>query len=112
MKQWFSLSKNVEVVDKLRSYGVWPVSSRKQISQGKAFFGLIFVITGTLKDFTRQGIKSYIIQYGGKVSDNISSKTDYLILGQNPGSKLEKAKNIGIKIINETELQKMAEVET
>ena len=109
VKQWFSLGKNIELIEKLRAYGVWPINSVKNLSQKKTLEGLRFVVTGTLTDFTRDGIKSYIKQFGGKVSDSISSKIDYLVLGENPGSKLVKARNIGVKVVSENELQKMAE---
>ncbi len=109
VKQWFSLEKNIEVIKKLHAHGVWPVSSVKQTYQNKTLEGLKFVVTGTLADFTRDGIKSYIKQFGGKVSDSISSKTDYLLMGKNPGSKLESARTIGVKVISEDELKKMAE---
>ena len=111
LAQWFSLRKNIEVIGQLHTYGVWPVSSIKQTFHKKTLEGLRFVVTGTLTDFTRDGIKSYIKQFGGKNSDSISSKTDYLVLGENPGSKLEKARSIGIKVISEKELKKMAEAE-
>ena len=112
VEQWFSSQKNIEVIEKLRGYGVWPVSSVHQASHIKTLEGLKFVFTGTLTDFTRDGIKNYIKQFGGKVSDSISSKTDYLVLGENPGSKLEKARSIGVKVISERELKKMAEAGT
>jgi DNA ligase (NAD+) len=109
VRQWFSLEKNVRVIEKLHDHGVWPVSSIEKTSRIKTLEGLRFVLTGTLTDFTRDGIKGYIKQFGGKVSDSISSKTDYLVLGGNPGSKLEKARSMGVKVIGEKELIKMAE---
>jgi DNA ligase (NAD+) len=112
VEQWFSSQKNIEVIEKLRAYGVWPISSVRQALQEKTLEGLRFVVTGTLTNFTRDGIRGYIKQFGGKVSDSISSKTDCLVLGENPGSKLEKAKDIGVKVISESELKKMAEVGT
>ena len=112
VEQWFSSQKNIKVIEKLQAYGVWPMSSVRQAAQKRTLDGLRFVVTGTLTDFTRDGIRDYIKQYGGKVSDSISGKTDYLVLGENPGSKLEKARNIGVKVIGESELKKIAETET
>ena len=112
LKQWFSSPKNIETIGKLRDFGVWPKSNLNKIPQKNTLKGLRFVVTGTLANFSRDGLKSYIKQFGGKVSDNISSKTDYLVLGENPGSKLEKATSMGVKVIGEKELKKMAEVET
>ena len=65
-----------------------------------------FVITGTLSR-SRDEIKDDIESVGGKVSDSVSKKTDYLVLGENPGSKYDKAKALGIKILNESELNDM-----
>ena len=112
VEQWFSSQKNIEVIEKLHAYGVWPVSSVRQASQKKTLEGLRFVVSGTLTDFTRDGIRDYIKQYGGKVSDSISSKTDYLVLGENPGSKLKKARDTGLKVIDVSELKKLTESET
>lgn len=112
VKKWFSSDKNIGVVEKLRTYGVWPESRSNQTSNSKTLNGLHFAVTGTLDDFTREGIRKYIKQFGGKVSDTISNKTNYLVLGKNPGSKLEKAKSMGIKVITENELRKIAEVDS
>ncbi len=111
VEQWFSSQKNIEVIEKLRAYGVWPMSSIREVPQIRTLDGLRIVVTGTLTGFTRDGIRDYIKEYGGKVSDSISRKTDYLVLGENPGSKLEKARSIGVKMISESELKKIAEPE-
>jgi len=112
LKQWFSSPKNIETIGKLHTYGVWPKSYLTRSHKKHTLKGLRFVVTGTLVNFSRDGLKSYIKQFGGKVSDSISSKTDYLVLGENPGSKLEKAESLGVKVIGEGELKRMAEVET
>ena len=112
LKQWFSSPKNVETIRKLHTYGVWPKSYLTKSHKKHTLKGMRFVVTGTLVNFSRDGLKSYIKQFGGKVSDSISSKTDYLVLGENPGSKLEKAESLGVKVIGEGELKRMAEVET
>ena len=69
---------------------------------------LTFVVTGTLSGFTRDSVKEFIEQNGGKVTDSVSKKTSYLVLGEEPGSKYEKAKSLGVKIIGEDELRKLA----
>ncbi|MCJ7434566.1 MAG: NAD-dependent DNA ligase LigA, partial [Anaerolineales bacterium] len=73
-----------------------------------AFTGLTFVVTGTLAGFTRDSVKEFIEQNGGKVTDSVSKRTSYLVLGEEPGSKYEKAKSLGVKIIGEDELRKLA----
>jgi DNA ligase (NAD+) len=69
---------------------------------------MTFVVTGTLPTLTRDGVKEFIESHGGKVTDSVSKKTSYLVLGEEPGSKFEKAKSLGVKIIDEAELKKLA----
>ena len=111
LENWFALGENRNVLSKLRAYGVWPVNKTTSDITSKMLQGLKFVITGTFTEFTRDGIKEYIKQNGGKVSDSVSAKTDYLVLGENPGSKHEKAKTLGVKIISELELKTITEDE-
>ena len=112
LQKWFSLPKNIETIEKLHTFGVWPKSDFNKLPQKNTLKGLRFVVTGTLANFSRDELKSYIKKFGGKVSDSISGKTNYLVLGENPGSKLEKAKSLGLRVIGENELKRMAEVET
>lgn len=107
---WFSRSANQRLLKKLKAAGVWPQGG-KPAAEGRtseAFTGLTFVITGTLPTFSREAAKEFIEAHGGKVTDSVSKKTNYLVLGENPGSKLEKAKALGVKIISEEDLKKMA----
>ncbi|MFH2101901.1 MAG: BRCT domain-containing protein [Chloroflexota bacterium] len=69
--------------------------------------GLTFVVTGTLPGFSRDGVRDFIEQHGGKLIDGISKKTSYLVLGENPGSKLEKAQSLGVKVIGEQALRQL-----
>jgi DNA ligase (NAD+) len=69
---------------------------------------MTFVVTGTLAGFTREGVKDFIESQGGRVTDSISKSTSYLVLGENPGSKYDRAKAMGVKIINEGELRKLS----
>ncbi len=106
---WFARKENRELINKLKNAGV---STQEIVSGGKTkgnqvFSGLIFVVTGTLTGFGREEVKEYIQSRGGKVTDSVSAKTSYLVVGENPGSKLEKARALGIKIIGESELRSM-----
>ena len=107
---WFSLPFNRQVLKKLKSAGVWPQGGQSAISNKKSdkFANFTFVITGTLPAFSRDDAKAFIESHSGKVTDSISKKTSYLVLGENAGSKLDKAQSLGVKIINETELRKLA----
>ena len=110
--EWFKVEKNIKLIEELHSLGVWPVQKQKYSTKSKTLSGKKFVVTGSLAGFTRDGIKEYITEYGGKVSDSVSSKTDYLVLGENPGSKQDQALALGVKIISEDELRQLAESRT
>jgi DNA ligase (NAD+) len=105
---WFSQPANQKVLKKLKAAGVWPVMKKDEKKKKGALNGFTFVVTGTLAGFTRDGIKEYIEENGGKVTDSVSKKTSYLVLGENPGSKAEKAQSLGVKILDEIELRKLA----
>lgn len=108
---WFSRPVNRQVVNKLENLGVWPVSlPEKPGMQGETlpFTNLTFVITGTLATMTREQTKEFIEKRGGKVTDSVSKKTDYLVCGESPGSKFSKAKELGVKILDEASLQELS----
>ncbi|MGC9070600.1 MAG: NAD-dependent DNA ligase LigA [Elusimicrobiales bacterium] len=77
--------------------------------RGEKLKALTFVFTGELKNMTRADAENKVMELGGKVSSSVSSKTSFVVVGENPGSKYEKAKKIGVKIINEDEFLKMIE---
>lgn len=104
---WFSQPANQKVLKKLKAAGVWPHARKDEKKKEGAFTGLTFVVTGTLPTLSRDGVKEFIESNGGKVTDSVSKKTSYLVLGENPGSKFEKAKSLGVKVIDENELGKL-----
>jgi DNA ligase (NAD+) len=105
---WFNRERNRKVLEKLKAAGVWPSSNAEIPGQSTGIFsGLTFVVTGTLAGFSRQGVGEYIESHGGKMTDSISKKTRYLVLGEAPGSKFQKAQKLGVKIINEGELRRL-----
>lgn len=107
---WFSRPVNQNVLEKFREAGIWPgrEEAEQSVSSG-ALSGYTFVITGTLPTLSRDEASQYIQSYGGKVTSSISKNTDYLVLGENPGSKFNKAKALGIKILDEDGLRKLCE---
>jgi len=106
---WFAQPVNQNVVKKLKAAGVNPESQLSGISnQSGKLSGLTFVVTGTLPTLSRDGVKEFIESNGGKVTDSVSKKTSYLVLGENPGSKAEKARALGVKILDEAALRKLA----
>jgi DNA ligase (NAD+) len=106
---WFKHDTNRRVLSKLQIAGVWPVEkpSRQQASIKLRFSDLVFVITGTLPGFSRDELKEIIQENGGKVSDSVSKNTTYILVGDQPGSKLEKANQLGVKIIGIDEFNKL-----
>ena len=107
---WFARPSNQNLLHKLRSVGLWPTAAAPRSSGPQPFAGLSFVVTGTLSGFTREGVKEFIESHGGKVIDSVSKKTSYLVLGENPGSKLDKARSLGVPVIDEAQLRQLAEV--
>jgi DNA ligase (NAD+) len=99
-----------KVIEDLRSVGV---KLTEEISPGVTLpgttplSGKTFVVTGTLKKYSREEIEELIKKQGGKVTSSVSKKTDYVVAGENPGSKLEKASKLGVKILSEQEFEKM-----
>lgn len=107
---WFSRPANRKVLEKLKSAGVWPVISPKLAAEtpSGSLASKTFVVTGTLVGFTRQGVKDFIESQGGKVTDSVSKNTSYLVMGENPGSKADKARSLGIPILDEQALRRLA----
>jgi DNA ligase (NAD+) len=109
---WFKRPFNQKVLKKLKAVGMWPKggeASNVKSQMSDVFAGQTFVITGTLPTFSRDDAKDFIESHGGKVTDSVSKKTSYLVLGEAPGSKFEKAKSLRVKIVGEEELKKLAE---
>ena len=104
--EYFNNTDNRTLIDKLINIGL-NYKKIKSSNIDSKISGLNFVITGKLEKFTRIEIKDLILSLEGKVSDNISKNIDYLITGSDPGSKLKKASDLKIKIINENEFRKL-----
>lgn len=103
---FFKQDRNLRVLDKLKQAGVRMKEARKaEVPQ--RLVGLTFVLTGTLAGFTREQAKEVIGGLGGEVSSSISWKTDYVVAGENPGSKYDKARELGVKILDEEEFVRL-----
>lgn len=103
--EFFKNERNLKLIEELKSFGL-KFESKKKKGSGK-LSGKIFVITGTLSSMTRNEAKALIEELGGKTSDSVSSKTSYVIVGEDPGSKYEKAKKLKIPILTEEEFLKL-----
>ncbi len=107
--EWFKNDRNRAVLAKIREAGYWPAASGRAVADGaEPFAGKTFVVTGTLPGLSRDGAKQFIEERGGKVTDSVSAKTSYLVLGENPGSKYEKAVKLNVPILSEEGLRELA----
>ncbi|MFP4546576.1 MAG: NAD-dependent DNA ligase LigA [Fidelibacterota bacterium] len=104
---FFDNEENVETVRRLIDYGI--KFQETEAPENSALAGKTFVITGTLEDIKRSEAKKMIEDKGGKVSSAISGKTDYLVCGESPGSKLAKAKKLGVEVIDKDRLLALLE---
>jgi len=93
---------------KLHQLRIHPTSYIKTTTEGK-LSGMTFVLTGTLPTLSRDEASALIRDAGGNVAGSVSKNTDFLLAGEEAGSKLDKAKELGVKIISETELLKLLE---
>ncbi len=105
---WFANPRNQTLVRKLKEMGIDPIEEVKA-GGSQSLAGMTFVITGTLPHFSRDEASAYIRAHGGKVSSSVSNQTSYLVLGSEPGSKYEKAQQLGIAILSEEELKDLVE---
>lgn len=101
---YFNDQKNIDQINELKSLGINMTYNGKSIIIDNNFKGLKFVITGTIEGISREEIKEYIELHGGYTSDSVSKKTDVVIVGENPGSKYDKAKELNIIVWNKEEL--------
>jgi len=105
VREFFSNERNIALVERLRGYGLTFTAERKV--RGTILAGLTFVLTGTLPTLTRDAAKERIEAAGGKVSGSVSKKTDYVVAGEEAGSKLEKAQQLGVAVLDEAGLLAM-----
>jgi len=103
---WFRQKRNQKLIDGLLKVGV-KIQYQKSKIKNQKLRGLTFVLTGSLETMTREETKERIRLLGGEISETVSKKTDYIIVGKEPGSKFEKAKKVGVKTINEKEFLQM-----
>ncbi len=102
---WFAQPSNKIILKKLNAVGPWETSqidAEAEVEQ--TLSGLTFVITGTLSSMKRSEAKALIERYGGKVTGSVSKSTNYLVAGESPGSKLDKAKSLGVEVLDEPNL--------
>ncbi len=113
LNQWFSDDENIKLLEKMREAGVDIIVETRHASSMQATGKLqnkIFVLTGEAGNWTRDELKDMIRKAGGNISSSVSKKTDFVLAGENPGSKYAKAKELNVKIINEEEFNEMLKI--
>jgi DNA ligase (NAD+) len=106
--EFFSEKANQELIKKLRKYGLKMTGERKKLAENR-LHGRSFVFTGALANRSREAGGELVTQYGGKVIGSVSKNTDYVVVGADPGSKYEKAKSLGVTILDEKAFEKLIE---
>ena len=106
IREFFLQDQTIDLIERLKTSGVNTEYLGEEVEDNR-FEGKIFVLTGSLEDFTRTEASDIIEKFGGKTSGTVSKKTDYVIAGEEAGSKLNKAQSLGINIISEQEFKEM-----
>jgi DNA ligase (NAD+) len=106
--EWFRDPKHIDLIERLRAAGVQlEIEGAADYVSDERFEGKTFVLTGKLETYTRDEAAKLIEDRGGRVSSSVSKKTDYVVAGEDAGSKLGKAQDLGVKILGETEFSSL-----
>ena len=106
VREFFSESANRKLIEHLRAVGV-NMKEERQALVDTRFAGMTFVFTGTLARRTREEAEALVASHGGKAGGSVSKKTSYVVVGEDAGSKLDKAKDLGVTILNESQFEKL-----
>ena len=104
---FFSVGQNLKTIERMFQAGVTLVYPEKEEEKAQPLAGKTFVFTGALRNYTRDEAKALVESLGGKVSSSVSRKTDFVVVGEEPGSKYDKARQLGVTILNEEEFDKL-----
>ncbi len=106
VREFFSEAANRKLIDRLRAVGVRMTAERAAPKSAK-FAGMTFVFTGTLANRTREEAEALVASHGGKTGSSVSKKTSYVVVGADPGSKFDKAKSLGVPILDEAQFERL-----
>lgn len=106
--EFFAQPQTKDLVERLKNYGV-NMQALEEESSDLRFDGKIFVLTGALESFSRKEAEEIIEKFGGKTSSSVSKKTSFVLAGEDSGSKLTKARELGVNVITEEEFKQMIE---
>ena len=104
--EFFSQNQTRDLINRLKEYGI-NIEDKVDINSDNRFEGKVFVLTGGLDNYSRKEAEEIIEKFGGKTSSSVSKKTSYVIAGESSGSKLNKANELGIPVIDENEFIEM-----
>lgn len=107
IREFFMQDQTIDLINKLKAAGVNTKSLQEENTDNR-FERKTFVLTGSLEKYTRKEAEDIIEKFGGKTSSSVSKKTDYVLAGEDAGSKLMKAQSLGVTIISEDEFEKMS----
>jgi DNA ligase (NAD+) len=107
IRRFFDNRHNRKIIERLRRAGVQLEEKLRRPGVPSLLAGKTFVLTGTLSSFSREEAKQKIEMLGGRVASGVSLNTDYVVVGEEPGSKLEKAKKLGVKTLDEDSFLKL-----
>lgn len=105
---FFATRENKRLVERLGAHGVNLKQEKRFATGPRPLDGKSVVVTGTLRNYSRESIQERIHELGGKASSSVSKKTDYVLVGESPGSKADKARELGVKIIDEKDFERLA----
>ena len=103
----FRNPEHIKEIKLLLAHKVVPQHSKKKKIAGHDFSGKTFVLTGALQEYSRDEASALIKERGGRIAGSVSKKTDYVLVGEDPGSKYDKAKELGISILSEKQFKSM-----
>ena len=106
---WFHTKKNLEFLEKLEKAGI-RIKNQELRIKNQELKSKSFVFTGELENMTRDDAKAKVREFGGDISSSVSSKTDFVVAGREPGSKLQKAQKLGVKVIREKDFLEMIRI--
>ncbi len=106
IREFFMQDQTIDLINKLKEAGV-NMENLEEESEDQRFSGKTFVLTGSLEEYTRGEASGIIEKFGGKTSGTVSKKTDYVLAGEEAGSKLTKAQSLGVTIITEQQFKEM-----
>ncbi len=106
VREFFSESANRKLIERLRAVGVNMKEAQRELKDSR-FSGMTFVFTGTLERRSREDAEALVASHGGKAGSSVSKKTNYVVVGADPGSKYDKAKSLGVPILDEAQFDKL-----